>query len=78
MWREVVASMVAAALLLAIPKVAWAYIGPGAGITVIGTVFALLGAIVLAITGLAWYPVKRLRARARAKRSQREKGAAAS
>jgi hypothetical protein len=77
MRREVVASMAVAALLLASPATAWAYIGPGAGITVIGTVLALIGAIVLALTGLVWYPVKRLRAKARAKRS-REKEAARS
>jgi hypothetical protein len=53
--REVVASMALAALLLAGPEPAWAYIGPGAGISMIGTVLALLGAIVLAITGLLWY-----------------------
>jgi hypothetical protein len=42
--------MAAVALLLTIPQTAWAYIGPGAGITMIGTFLALLGAIVLAIT----------------------------
>jgi hypothetical protein len=71
-----VAAMAMAALLLAMPQTAWAYIGPGAGITVIGSVLALLGAIVLAIVGLFWYPVKRLRARGRAKRSRRENEAA--
>jgi hypothetical protein len=74
--REVVASMALAALLLAGPEPAWAYIGPGAGISMIGTVLALLGAIVLAITGLLWYPIKRLRTKARAKRSRQAKEAA--
>ena len=75
MRRELVASMAVATLLLANPETAWAYIGPGAGITVIGTVLALIGAIVLAITGLVWYPIKRLRAKARAKQSRRAKDA---
>ena len=42
-----------------------AYVGPGAGLTVIGTIFALLSAVGLAIVGFVWYPVKRLLARRR-------------
>ncbi len=38
---------------------AMAYIGPGAGLTAIGTVLALVGAVVLAIFGFVWYPIKR-------------------
>ena len=38
---------------------AMAYIGPGAGLTAIGTVLALIGAVVLAIFGFVWYPMKR-------------------
>lgn len=37
-----------------------AYIGPGAGVGAIGTVIAVLGAIVLMIVGFVWYPIKRL------------------
>jgi len=54
------------AVLVAGP--AHAYIGPGAGLTAIGTVIALLGGILLAIVGFVWYPIKRvLRSRARAR-----------
>ncbi len=42
------------------PEAAHAYVGPGAGISVIGTVIALVGAILLAIVGFVWYPIKRL------------------
>ena len=57
--------------LVAIPMVvasqpALAYIGPGAGITAIGAVVALIGAVILALFGFVWYPIKRLR-RARRK-----------
>ena len=38
---------------------ATAYIGPGAGLTAIGTVLALVGAVALAIFGFVWYPIKR-------------------
>jgi hypothetical protein len=46
--------------LLFAGQAASAYVGPGAGITAIGTVLALLGAAVLAIAGFVWYPLKRL------------------
>ncbi len=60
-------------LALALPEPAQAYIGPGAGITAIGTVIALIGAILLAIAGFVWYPIKRLlRKRAQGKDTDRE------
>lgn len=40
---------------------AYAYIGPGAGISAIGAALALIGALALAIVGFVWYPLKRLR-----------------
>jgi hypothetical protein len=49
--------------LLAVPRAAEAYIGPGAGITVFGTVIALVAAVLLALLGFIWYPLKRLRAK---------------
>lgn len=59
--------LLAAALLTAASPPAFAYVGPGAGLTVIGTVVALIGAVALAVVGFVWYPIKRLRARLRAK-----------
>lgn len=52
--------------LMAMPQVAQAYIGPGAGLTAIGSVLAFLGVIVLLIAGFVWYPVKRFLKRRRA------------
>jgi uncharacterized membrane protein len=43
-----------------LPQYVFAYIGPGAGISAIGTVVAFIGAILLAIVGFIWYPMKRL------------------
>ncbi len=43
----------------------FAYIGPGAGLSAIGSVLAVLGAVLLMILGFVWYPVKRLLARKR-------------
>lgn len=39
---------------------AQAYLGPGSGLTALGSVIALLGVIGLGILGFLWYPVKRL------------------
>ncbi len=47
-------------LAILIPGAAQAYVGPGAGLTAIGSVLALLAAVVLAIVGFIWYPLKRL------------------
>lgn len=38
---------------------AMAYVGPGLGMGVIGTIFGVVAAIVLAVFGLLWYPLKR-------------------
>jgi len=55
-------SVVALALvvLLLAPGKAWAYVGPGTGLTAIGVLLAVIGTIFFAIVGLVWYPVKRL------------------
>lgn len=37
-----------------------AYVGPGAGLTAIGTMVAVILAILLALVGFVWYPLKRL------------------
>ena len=52
--------VIAAAMLLISPESAAAYVGPGAGLTVIGAALAFVGSIVLAIAGFVWYPAKRL------------------
>jgi len=46
--------------ILALPDPALAYVGPGAGLSALGSLLALVGAIALAIVGFVWYPVKRL------------------
>lgn len=62
------------ACLAGFAAAAEAYIGPGAGLTAIGTVLALIGAVVLAVFGFVWYPIKRLMARLRAKRADTGNG----
>ena len=43
-----------------IPSPAVAYLGPGGGLTAIGSLLALLAAVAFAICGFVWYPLKRL------------------
>jgi hypothetical protein len=43
-----------------LPGAAEAYIGPGAGLSAIGSLLALIGAVLLAVVGFVWYPVRRL------------------
>ena len=50
-------AMIAEAVLAA---PAHAYIGPGAGLSAIGTILTLIAAVFLGIVGFVWYPVKRL------------------
>lgn len=47
-------------VLLIVAPVASAYVGPGAGLSAIGSALALIGAVLLGIIGFFWYPVKRL------------------
>jgi hypothetical protein len=65
MTRSTLLAVGLAAALTTFPLAASAYIGPGAGISAIGTAFALLGAILFAVVGFVWYPVKRLLKRRR-------------
>lgn len=51
----------AATLIIGIAATgAQAYVGPGAGISAIGSFLALIGAVLLAIIGFVWFPVKRM------------------
>ena len=56
---EAVAHLVTLSIVF-YPLAATAYIGPGAGLTAIGTVIALIGGVFLALIGFIWYPLKRL------------------
>lgn len=52
-----------AALLISPP--AFAYVGPGAGLTAIGTMVAVVAVLLLAVAGFVWYPLKRMLRRSR-------------
>ncbi len=47
-------------VILLMAQVSFAYVGPGAGLSAIGSALALIGALLLGIVGFFWYPIKRL------------------
>jgi hypothetical protein len=59
------------AILLLVPRSASAYAGPGSGLTVIGAALAFVGAVLFAIVGFVWYPIKRLWRAVSARRQSR-------
>lgn len=42
------------------PNLLHAYVGPGVGLSALGSILAFIGAIFLLIAGFLWYPIKRL------------------
>jgi Na+-driven multidrug efflux pump len=61
MRRKTLVPVVAAALLLAVPQAVHGYVGPGAGLTIIGAAVAFVVSLVLGLIGFVWYPMKRLK-----------------
>ena len=59
----------------AAPGLAWAYMGPGAGLAAIGSLLVVAAAFLLMVVGFVWYPLQRL-LRALRKRRQARAGAA--
>jgi len=49
-----------ALLAAGLPALAHAYVGPGAGLSAIGSTIALIFGLLVAILGFIWYPLKRL------------------
>ena len=74
-WRN--AALVVIAALLT-PAPALAYMGPGAGIGTIVAALGVLGAIMLWLFSLIYYPIKRLIRARRSRRSLKEQSDPAS
>jgi len=62
-------------VILLVPASGLAYVGPGAGLTAIGAVFALAGSLLLAVVGFIWYPIRRFRRALKQRKSGQEAGA---
>jgi hypothetical protein len=50
----------ASIVALAAPATAVAYVGPGLGVGAVAAFFGAVLAVLLAIVGVVWYPLKRL------------------
>ena len=55
-----VARLILAFVLALMSSPVLAYIGPGAGLSAIGTFIALVVALLVAIIGFVWFPLKRM------------------
>lgn len=53
------------------PSLGSAYVGPGAGLSLVGVIVGLLAAVFFAIVGFVWYPVNRL---LRARKARKAEG----
>lgn len=60
--------LIVVAVLAAAPVLAHAYVGPGAGLGMIASLLAVIGAMVLSIVGLILWPLRVLKQRRQAKR----------
>ncbi len=47
-------------IIITLTSNAAAYIGPGTGLSAIGSLLALLVGVIVAIVGFLWYPLKRI------------------
>lgn len=61
-----ITSVAAMVTLLSLPATASAYGGPGLGLGAVATALGVLGALVLGLISVLWYPCKRLVRRLRA------------
>ena len=58
MWQSRAVLVGLAICVLMAPSGAQAYVGPGAGLSMIGSLIAVVGALVLAILGLVLFPLR--------------------
>ena len=62
--QKIIAILACAGLVL-MPLPAWAYIGPGAGLSLLGALWALVVAVATAVVFLFAWPIRRMRRRKR-------------
>jgi hypothetical protein len=49
-----------AVLVMAVTHPAYAYLGPGGVVSGLGSLLALVAAVLMAIVGFLWFPIKRM------------------
>ncbi len=55
-------------LFMVTPDICYAYVGPGAGVTMIGALLAVIGTIFLTVFGLLLWPIRMLLRKMKAKK----------
>jgi hypothetical protein len=63
--------LIVIALIAALPLAAQAYVGPGAGLGMVASLLAVIGAMLLSIVGLILWPWRILKKRWQAKSASR-------
>ena len=58
---------------LLLPKISFAYIGPGIALSTIITLLAVVGLFILALLSVIYYPIKRLIKRLKSKKQSKNK-----
>lgn len=66
------ATLLIISLASLLPQPVLAYLGPGAGLSAIGVLLAIVAGVTVAIFGFVWYPIRRLMRKK--KRTGNEKG----
>lgn len=62
-------------LVILVQQPVLAYVGPGTGIAALGALLAIIAAVIVAIFGFLWFPLKRLwQKRQQAKTSATQEG----
>lgn len=59
--HRIYTSLVLTAITVTMPKIAYAYIGPGAGVSLIGSFLGILVAVLIAVFALIAWPIRRMR-----------------
>lgn len=72
-----VATVLAFSLMLVAPEAAFAYVGPGAGLSLLGALWALVAALGMALFFVVAWPVRNMLKRRRERREAEAANAAA-
>ena len=56
-------ALVAGIAVAGLPQAAAAYVGPGAGLTMLGALWAVIAAVLFALAGLVIWPIRAMRRR---------------
>ncbi len=62
--------LMALVVVVVLPEAALAYVGPGSGLTMLGALAAVIGAVLFTFFGIVLWPLRYLRRRLKAKKAE--------